>query len=403
MVPPMGARGRSGNRYWKMLVAVGACGAVCIAATASFAAADGGNEITGLTVQDAGSAHYFPGTDGRTHVEYDLVITNGLHTEAKLKSLVVRSGRKTVLKLSGDELADTTHTLSLGILKPTSTIPAATSVVSIVDVRLPRSVKKVPGHLSSSVRYSVAPGPLSDIVDNHKITLRTPVNGRPPVVIAPPLRGSGWFGPNACCDPNWTHRSGLLAIDNTLTMVEAFAIDYMRIVNGSIIKGDGSKLTDFYAYGEPIHSVADGRVVAVRKGQPNSPWPPAPNPAVKTSADYTGNSVIARIGPHQYALYAHMKPGSIRVREGQRLRTGQIIGRLGNSGNSTGPHLHFAIQSKPRPFARSVPYVFDRFKLEGLGSFDPVEPELGRVVIKGSPRRERGVYPLAGAVATFRR
>jgi murein DD-endopeptidase MepM/ murein hydrolase activator NlpD len=80
-----------------------------------------------------------------------------------------------------------------------------------------------------------------------------------------------------------------------------------------------------------------------------------------------------------------------------------VIGRLGNSGNSFAPHLHFAIQSRPRPFARSVPYVFDRFKLEGVGSLDPAEPDSGKVVIEGPSSRERRVYPLAGAVASFER
>ncbi|MBK5231608.1 MAG: M23 family metallopeptidase [Thermoleophilia bacterium] len=355
-----------------------------------------------MTVRNVSPARYFPGTDNRNHVEYNLVITNGLQTEAKLKSLVVRSGRRTVLELSGNALAGITHPLSLGILKPTSTIPSASSVASLIDVKLPGSSRNFPGRLTSTVRYAVTSGPLSNIVDNHKVTLGTQVDGRPPIVIAPPLRGSGWFGGNACCDPNGSHRSGLLAIDNRLTMIEAFAIDYSRIVNGSLIKGDGSKLTDFYGYGEPIHSVANGKVVAVHKGMPDAPWPPGPpNPTVQTSADYTGNSAIVKIGPHQFALYAHMLPGSIRVRKGQSLRTGQKIGRLGNSGNSFGPHLHFAVQSRPYPFARSVPYVFDRFKFEGIGTLDPADT--GRVEIKGPSRRERRVYPLAGAVATFER
>lgn len=108
-----------------MFVVVGVCGAVC-----SSPAAAGGNKITGLTVHNVSPARYFPGTDGRTHVDYDLVITNGLQTEAKLKSLVVRSGRKTVLKLSENALAGITHPLSLGILKPTATMPSGSSVAN---------------------------------------------------------------------------------------------------------------------------------------------------------------------------------------------------------------------------------------------------------------------------------
>ena len=392
---------RNASRFPKLLAtmffAVGICGIACSTSIAS-----GGNQITGLTVKNVSSARYFPGTDGRTHIEYNLVTTNALQTEAKLKSLVVRSGRKTVLRLTGDALAEITHPLSLGVLTPTATIPSASSVASLVDVKLPRSHRKVPRHLTSTVSYAVSSGPLANIVDIHKVKIRTSVDQRRPIVVAPPVRSSGWFGNNACCDPHGTHRSGLLAIDDKLTMIEAFAIDYMRIINGSLIKGDGSKVTDFHGYGERIHSVADGRVVAVHKGMPDAPWPPAsPNPTVNSSADYTGNSVIVKIGPHQFALYAHLMPGSIKVKKGQRLRTGQVIGRLGNSGNSFAPHLHFAIQSKPRPFARSVPYVFDRFKLQGIGELDPADT--GEVAVKGPSRPERRKYPLAGSVVTFSR
>ena len=164
----------------------------------------------------------------------------------------------------------------------------------------------------------------------------------------------------------------MLALGGIFTVVEAYAIDYMKVVAGSVVRGEGAEVTDFYNYGKPIHNVADGRVVAVHRGVPDALWPPPdsgpPNPGVKTSADYTGESVIVKIAPHRFALYAHMAPGSIRVKEGQRLSTGDVVGELGNSGNSYAPHLHFAVQSKPSPFAASRPYVFDRFRLEGSSS-----------------------------------
>jgi hypothetical protein len=282
-------------------------------------------------------------------------------------------------------------------------VPGGSSVVSLVDVKLPKSARNLPRRLTSIVRYTVASGPLSDLVDRHRVVLRTRVIGRPPVVIAPPLRGSGWWSSNACCDPDGSHRSGLLALDGVFTIVETFAIDYMRIADGSVVEGGGAELTDFFGYDEPIHNVAKGRVVAVRRGVPNALWPPPesgpPNPAVMTSADYTGNSVIVKIARSRFALYAHMAPGSIRVKKGQHLRSGQIIGKLGNSGNSFAPHLHFAVQSRPSPFAGSRPYVFDHFKLEGFGA--PSKSGSGDVLITPQPRREHKVYPLAGAIATF--
>ena len=82
--------------------------------------------------------------------------------------------------------------------------------------------------------------------------------------------------------------------------------------------------------------------------------------------DFAGNWVSIRIAPRRYLLYAHMVPGSVRVRTGQQVRRGQVIGLLGNSGNSSTPHLHFQVSDRPG-FAPvdSLPYVFDRFAFVG--------------------------------------
>jgi murein DD-endopeptidase MepM/ murein hydrolase activator NlpD len=79
------------------------------------------------------------------------------------------------------------------------------------------------------------------------------------------------------------------------------------------------------------------------------------------------------------------------------VRTGQQIGRLGNSGNSFGPHLHFSILDGPDYFqANSVPYVIDRFTLEGTA--DLTGPE---IVVRGPAKDVRKVHPLIYSVADF--
>jgi murein DD-endopeptidase MepM/ murein hydrolase activator NlpD len=79
--------------------------------------------------------------------------------------------------------------------------------------------------------------------------------------------------------------------------------------------------------------------------------------------------VIVRIRPAKYAVYAHMQPGSVRVKPGQHVRTGEVLGLLGNSGNSTTPHFHFSIQNGPHPLASSsLPFVIDRFRFKGHAS-----------------------------------
>ena len=100
-------------------------------------------------------------------------------------------------------------------------------------------------------------------------------------------------------------------------------------------------------------------------GLPNStalPNPPKPPPIDQT----VGNHVTVQIGPGLYVLYAHLDPGSVKVHIGQRVHTGQLLGLIGTSGNSTTPHLHFEVMTTPEFFPTdSVPYVFTQFRLLG--------------------------------------
>ncbi|MDQ2763759.1 MAG: M23 family metallopeptidase, partial [Pseudomonadota bacterium] len=88
-------------------------------------------------------------------------------------------------------------------------------------------------------------------------------------------------------------------------------------------------------------------------------------------ADYGGNRIIEDIGGGRYILYAHFEPGTIPawVRHGVHLSAGELIGRVGNSGNSTSPHMHFQLMDAPSPFdATGLPFVFDTQLLEGTVS-----------------------------------
>lgn len=84
------------------------------------------------------------------------------------------------------------------------------------------------------------------------------------------------------------------------------------------------------------------------------------------------------IGHGYCAFYAHVSTGTLRVSEGQRVWRGQILGLLGNTGNTTGPHLHFHINDGCLPLASDgVPYVIDRFFVQGrVVSDDDLESEL---------------------------
>jgi murein DD-endopeptidase MepM/ murein hydrolase activator NlpD len=95
-----------------------------------------------------------------------------------------------------------------------------------------------------------------------------------------------------------------------------------------------------------------------------------------------GNHVIMRmnLAPAFYALYAHLAPGSVAVQEGQTVLAGHGIGRVGHTGNSTAPHLHFQLMDSPDLLqAGGIPCAFLEYEVDRGGRWERVE--------RGIPRR----------------
>jgi murein DD-endopeptidase MepM/ murein hydrolase activator NlpD len=139
---------------------------------------------------------------------------------------------------------------------------------------------------------------------------------------------------------------------------------------GKLAKGDKSKNENWYGFGTKLIAVADGVVSYVFDGvSENVPYV-GPKRETLTRKNFAGNVVILDIGNGIYAVYAHIKKDSIRVKVGDKVEKGQILAELGNTGNSGGPHLHFHVVDKNAILAaEGVPYVFESFeilrKLEG--------------------------------------
>jgi hypothetical protein len=173
------------------------------------------------------------------------------------------------------------------------------------------------------------------------------VSADEPVVVAAPLRGSRWIAVNGCCDS--THRRAVLPINGAFHLAQRFAIDFLQLgPDGRFLTGPPEVLASYPAYGNAVLSVAPGVVVHIRDGLPdNVPGTVPPDPTPETAG---GNHVLVDIGG-RFALYAHLQPGSLRVRVGQRVAAGQLLGLVGNSGNSDSPHLHFHVADAPSPLA----------------------------------------------------
>lgn len=117
-------------------------------------------------------------------------------------------------------------------------------------------------------------------------------------------------------------------------------------------------------------AVADGVVASIKDGIAEN-VPLSPTRAVPITLDTIGgNNVILALGSGRFAFYAHLQPGSLRVKPGDRVRRGQVLGLLGNSGDSDAPHLHFHISDDNSLESEGLPYVFDSFDLLGTADID---------------------------------
>jgi len=195
----------------------------------------------------------------------------------------------------------------------------------------------------------------------------TPLSNSAPIVISSPIRGDYWLsgnGPSNFSD----HRRAVVVLDGTPWIAQRFAEDWVVVDgHGHTFTGDKSQNKSYHCYGEPILAVADGTVVEVKDGiVENTPAPgwdrPIP-PAVPIDLEtVAGNHIVEALGKGRYALYAHMIPGSLKVKPGDKIARGDRIGKLGNSGNSSEPHLHFQVMDGPSPLgANGLPFAIDKF------------------------------------------
>jgi len=205
---------------------------------------------------------------------------------------------------------------------------------------------------------------------------------RKPVIISAPLRGKNWWTPNGPAN-NSTHRRVVIAVGDHLGLPERFAVDWIELgPDGKSYSGAEADNRSYHAYNADVLAAADGQVVSTKDGIPEN-IPQSPKMAVPITLDTIGgNFVMEDIGNGRYAFYAHLIPGSVAVKPGDRIKAGQVIGKLGNSGNSSEPHLHFHICDGPNPlFCNGQPFEIDHFtrwdyKMEMKGDV-PVKFEIG--------------------------
>ena len=168
---------------------------------------------------------------------------------------------------------------------------------------------------------------------------------------------------------------------------ERWAYDLLITVDGLSHRGNGTAVEDFYAYDRPIRSPSAGRVVHVRDGEPNTA------PGRGDPARAGGNLIVLEVAPAEYLFMAHLKAGTILASEGQRVAQGELLGHVGNSGNSSEPHLHLHLQDGPAPDGpEAIPFYF----------FDYVIVGSGKAVLRGMPQGGMRRRRYVGDIVTSR-
>ena len=224
------------------------------------------------------------------------------------------------------------------------------------------------------------------------------------VIVDFPLRGERWVAENTPGDRIPSHGTDMLG--------QRFAYDLLKVDErgpglhyhpGGILRGFfiGVRTRDCYAWGAEIHAPFNGQIVRAADGvAERTRIHPLREPvlAFKNAATFSperlpsvlGNYVIMRRGD-VFAAFAHLAPDSVAVAAGQTVGTGDMLGRVGHTGNSTAPHLHFQLMDSPDPMhAKGVPCAFRTYEVLRNGSWERVE--------NGIPRKaDRIRYLSAGA------
>jgi len=201
-------------------------------------------------------------------------------------------------------------------------------------------------------------------IQGETIRVAIPVRHTAPIVLSPPLRGGPWA---AVREPSWErgHRRVIFTVDGHSRIPGRFAVDFILLDSaGKYARGDEDSIRNWYGYAAEVLAVADGVVVKTRDDFVESPTLSAHPKYPAEQA--TGNFICLKIGEGRFVFYEHLQPGSIRTRPGQKVKRGQLIARLGFTGQTTGPHLHLHVADSDSPLgAEGLPFVFDRFTVLG--------------------------------------
>ena len=314
-------------------------------------------------------AHPILGTDGGYHVVYELQLTNTKSVQATLQKIEVLagpSGSQVITSFSDADLVKRLRTLAP---QPATDATIEPNGGRLLYVELTfKNATEVPKLLEHHLYLIGAPnpGPAQPAPLNY-VVAPIKIADAKPLIIGPPLAGAGWVAANGCCNPDITHRGSVQSVNGALYDSQRFAIDWMRLdEQGRLVHGDEGDVHNYSDYGADVLAVADAKVVSVLNDLDDQIPGRLPEPSSITIETVDGNHVVLDLGGGRFAFYAHLQKGSVKVRPGDSVKKGAVLGKLGNTGNTSAPHLHFHVMNRPSPMAADgIPYLIDAFDFSG--------------------------------------
>lgn len=156
---------------------------------------------------------------------------------------------------------------------------------------------------------------------------------------------------------------------------QPFAVDFVRLGEDSqFFRGDGLALEDHFSWDQPVYAAAGGKVAYAQFDMPDLPPGQLPDPRIyrQDPRRLLGNAVAISHGNGEFSYYAHLQQATLAVREGEVVRRGALLGRVGNSGQSPGPHLHMHVMEGPNAFLdQGLPLRFSHFHAGGRFYSEP--------------------------------
>jgi hypothetical protein len=366
---------------------------VALAEHACFGSGEAAVTMTPLLMAVHDAPVPFTGSDGRVHLVYELSLTNFSSGDVAVEKVEVQGDGIVLQTLGAAEVASRLQ--PAGSREPVGTMAKGTQALLFLDVALSAGAA-IPKELSHriSLKASAAPPGQQELSEAGG---PIEVDRQAVAVIGPPLRGDRYISADSCCDSS-RHRRAALPVNGRVWLAQRFAVDWEQLdASGRIYSGPSGDVKSYTIFGNPVLAVADAVVSSTTDGLPEQT--PGTYPTNIPLDDVDGNSVVLDLGKNRYALYAHLQPGSIKVRRGDRVTRGQVIGLVGNTGNSVAPHLHFQVMEGPLSVASNgLPYEIDAFKVTGktagTEAFDEAEA-------KGVPPAISAVSPAMVVVDSF--